>query len=328
MELDLVWLVAVCTSLHIAKSSRRTYDGHQRIYITFCDAFGINPLAITEDELCRCCCHFALGHSVNSLPSYMAAVNNLYLESGIPDGLPRGAKFVRFCKGIHRMFGSADEVVQTRALGLEELGQLLRAVNLSSREQVAFGAQMVVAFFLALRTEDHTNGRLRWGDIYPQADGSIEFLLAPGKSVRRYRRTAIAARAGIFSAITWLGRLAALTPAAARAPDQPVFSTWRPATQTAQGAFVPLSRSAFIARFKASVSAVLKIDPILYAGYSLRRGGVTEMLLSGVPVPMVKRHVGWAPGSEAVNAYYDHHGRLQMRVPTAQMGHRGPGGRI
>ena len=49
---------------------------------------------------------------------------------------------------------------------------------------------------------------------------------------------------------------------------------------------------------------------------------MTEMLLSGVPVPMVKRHVGWAPGSHAVNAYYDHHGRPQMRLPTALMGTR------
>ena len=323
MELDLVWLVSMCMSLHIAASSRKTYEGHQRIYIAFCEAFDINPLAITEEELCRCCCHFALGHSVKSLPSYMAAVNNLYIESGIQEELPRGVKFIKFCKGIQRMFGSADEVVRTRALGLEELKAILEEVNVTCREQVTFAAQIVVAFFLALRTEDHTDGKLLWGDIYPQADGSVEFLLAPGKSVRRYRRTAIAAREGVLSAIGWLGRLAELTPAAARAPHMPVFSTWRPATRTAQGAFVPLSRSAFIYRFKESVRAVLKVDPVLYAGYSLRRGGVTEMLLSGVPVAMVKRHVGWAPGSEAVNAYYDHHGRLQMRLPTARMGHRG-----
>ena len=68
---------------------------------------------------------------------------------------------------------------------------------------------------------------------------------------------------------------------------------------------------------------MLKIDPVLIAGYSLRRGGVTEMLMSGVPVPIVKRHVGWAPGSEAVDTYYDHHGRHQMRLPAARMGQRG-----
>jgi hypothetical protein len=323
MELDLIWLVAMCTTLHIASSSRRTYEGHQRIYMVFCDAFGINPLAITEAELCRCCLHFALGHSVTSLPSYMAAVANLYIENGIEGGLPRRTKYIQFCKGINRMFSSADEVVRTRALGMEELVAILQAINRSSREQVAFAAQIVVAFFLCLRTEDHVDGKLLWGDVYPQEDGSVEFLLAPGKSVRRYRRTAIAARPGVLSAIDWLSRLAELTPAAARAADQPIFSTFRAATHTATAAYVPLSRSAFIFRFKESVRAVLKIDPVLYAGYSLRRGGVTEMLMSGVPVPMVKRHLGWAPGSEAVDAYYDHHGRHQMRLPTARMGQRG-----
>ena len=47
-----------------------------------------------------------------------------------------------------------------------------------------------------------------------------------------------------------------------------------------------------------------------------------EMLMAGVPVPMIKRHVGWAPGSEAVNGYYDHAGRFQMLMPTAAMGSR------
>ena len=128
----------------------------------------------------------------------------------------------------------------------------------------------------------------------------------------------------MLSALSWLRLLAALTPAAARAPDQPIFSTFKAATATSQARFEPLSRSLdlFIFRFKETVRAVLKVDPVLYAGYSLRRGVVTEMLLSGVPVPMVKRHVGWAPGSQAVNAYYDHYGRPQMRLPTARMGAR------
>ena len=47
------------------------------------------------------------------------------------------------------------------------------------------------------------------------------------------------------------------------------------------------------------------------------------MLLSGVPLPMIKRHVGWAPGSDAICGYYDHAGRLQKLMPTASMDLRG-----
>ena len=195
---------------------------------------------------------------------------------------------------------------------------MVEAVNGAVRSEVSFAAQLLVAFFLALRTEDHTDGRLRWGDIYPQLDGSVEFLLPPGKSVRRFRRVAISGRDGSLDALAWLRKLAAVTPAWARAPHMPVFAVVDEAARKVR----PLSRSEFIAQFKAAVRTVLKRSAVLYAGYSLRRGGVTEMLLAGVPVPMIKRHVGWAPTSEAICGYYDHAGRLQMRLPTARMGAR------
>jgi hypothetical protein len=175
---------------------------------------------------------------------------------------------------------------------------------------------------LALRTEDHTDGRLRWGDVYPQLDGSVEFLLPPGKSVRRFRRVAIAARSGVLSAVGWLARLAEFLPASAKTHTSPVFVD----VNVVWGArkFVPRSRSVFIARSKQAVNEVLGFSPALYAGYSLRRGGVTEMLSSDVPLPIIKRHVGWSPTSDALMSYYDHHGRLQMRIPTQTMGRRAP----
>ena len=154
----------------------------------------------------------------------------------------------------------------------------------------------------------------------------MEFLLPPGKSVRRYRRVAISARKGQFDALTWLRELAAATPEWARAAHMPVFATFTPGQGGGHvgraGSMLPVSRSMFIRRFKLSVETVLKCSAVLYAGYSLRRGGVTEMLMAGVPVPMIKRHVGWAPGSDAICGYYDHAGRFQMRMPTAAMGTR------
>jgi hypothetical protein len=80
--------------------------------------------------------------------------------------------------------------------------------------------------------------------------------------------------------------------------------------------FLPLSRHVFIKRFKDAVRTVLGFDPHLYAGYSLRRGGVTALLSAGVPPTVIKRHVGWAPLSDAINAYYDHSGIAQMLIPT------------
>ena len=307
--------------MHIATGSRRSYSGLQKIFLDFCGAFEIEPLAITEDELCCAAAHYVLSHTVTTLGSYMSAVANLYLESGAQDDLPRGRKYMQFVQGVKRLLGAADEVVRTRALSLEQLGTILGALDQSDRAHVSFGAELSVAFFLALRTEDHTGGRLRWGDVYPQADGSVEFLIPPGKSVRRYRRVAIGRRGGVLDSLTWLKRLAALSTPSEREFNQPVFITVE--TSAAGGRRSrTTTRSAFIASFKSAVRNVLGFDPVLYAGYSLRRGGVTEMLLAGVPLPIIKQHVGWAPGSSAIDSYYDHHGRLQMRMPTERMGRR------
>jgi hypothetical protein len=104
-------------------------------------------------------------------------------------------------------------------------------------------------------------------------------------------------------------------PEAYRGKNDPVFVSFMPA-----GRIVIKSRSVFVAEFKLKVAAVLGCNPALYAGYSLRRGGVTEMLSAGVPLAIINAHVGWAPGSTAHRTYYDHTGRLQMRIATAAMG--------
>ena len=308
----------LCRSLHITGSSRKGYHGLQRQFIDFCQEFDLDPLTVSEDELCKAAAYFTLGHTVNSVDGYMSALQDMYTTAGVGP-LPRGPKFKLFKRGLMRLFCAADEVIRTRALGIEELVLILKSLDLNDIDDVSFGAEMCVAFLLCLRTEDHTDGRLRWGDVYMQVDGSVEFSLAPGKSVHRFRRVAIEAKEGVLSAAQWLQRLAALLPSSLVAPDRPVFVDVK---QTANGAvhFPPRSRSRFIARFKSKVESVRGFSPALYAGYSLRRGGVTELLSQGVPVPMVKRHVGWVATSDAVMTYYDHSGRAQMRMPTAAMG--------
>lgn len=59
----------------------------------------------------------------------------------------------------------------------------MRSLDVSDADSVRFGAQLLMAFFFALRTEDHVNGRLLWGDIYPAEDGSLDVWFPPGKSV-------------------------------------------------------------------------------------------------------------------------------------------------
>ena len=99
---------------------------------------------------------------------------------------------------LKRLLGPADQVVRMRALQMFELELILGWLDQCCHEHVSFGAELLLTFLLALRTEDHTDG-------YPQSDGSVEILLPPGKSVRHFRRVAAAAQGGLLSVSHWLG---------------------------------------------------------------------------------------------------------------------------
>ena len=312
LEDDLRWMVKLCRRLHIASSSRVTYANSQNRYLEFCEAFGVSALEPTEDDLCMAAVYYAMGHTVTSVKSYMSAVQNLFDMQGAGP-LPRGPGYILATRGLRRLLGPADCVEHTRAVSVAEMLCILLSLDVRVPVEVCFGAQCAVAFSLALRTEDHTAGRLRWGDVYPQRDGSVEFLLPPGKSVRAYRHVAAVARADRLDVLFWLRKLARFVPEENRGDASPVFVSF--ARVRGVQRFWPVTRGAFTARFKTAVSTCLGLNPAFYSGYSLRRGGVTAMLASA-PLPAVKRHAGWAPGSNAVFTYFDHRSAGAMRLAT------------
>ena len=302
--------------LHLAPSSRNTYRKHQIIFLHFCKAFGLEPLAISEDELLRAMAHFVCGHTSGNVDSYASAIQSLWTEAG-QGPLPRGQVFKLGMRGLKRIFESADEVVRMQALSLDNVAAMLRQLTFDSAEDVSFGAQLLVGFFLALRPEDYTDGRLRWGDFAIEVDGSVQFYLPPGKSSTTWRRVAVAKRTGVLNLAAWLTRLASFFPRSSRASTNPVFVSF-----VRLGQAVPLSalsRAAFIARLKTSASSVTGEPKHCFAAYSLRRGAVTAMLMALVPMPIIKAHAGWTPDSQAIHLYYDHHGHEQQRMPTAAL---------
>ena len=257
-----------------------------------------------------------MGHTSGTLDSYASAIANLYLEAGAGE-LPRGQIFKLGVRGLKRIFESSDAPVQMLGLTLDDVADMLLPLDFKVAEDVSFGAQLLVGFFLALRPEDYTDGRLRWGDLGIEGDRSVQFYLPPGKSSSTWRRVAVAARTGLLNLAAWLTQLASFFPNSAKSPTCPVFVSF---TRTGQA--VPLhalSRAKFIARLKKAASAVTGEPQHRFAAYSLRRGAVTAMLMARVPMPIIKAHAGWTPNSQAIHLYYDHHGREQQRMPTADL---------
>jgi hypothetical protein len=261
--------------------------------------------------------HFTLGHTVTSVPSYLSAIQH-YWTAADAGPLPKGPAFKLFHRGLKRVFGTSDEVVRTTAISVEDLSTICSKLDMRDPNQVSFGCEIITAFFLALRTEDHVDGKLRNGDIFPHKDGSVAIVLAPGKSTHVFRHVVVAKRTDGLDLLTWLKALAAFKPHWARAFDRPVFVTF---AKTAGGAqrCVHVSRAQFTARFKVAVRDSLGMNPAMHSGYSLRRGGVTAMIMAGTPAAIIKRHVGWSPGSEAIFLYYDHSGHANKLRPTKDL---------
>lgn len=311
------WLEKFLKTLHISSSTKKTYGSSHKIFLQFCEDFEVDPLTISEQDLGMAVIHYVMGHSVNGAPSYVSGIQNLF-DSHDQGPLPRGPGFLLLMKGLNRILTAPDKAVKARALSLHDVMALVVAADEQSKTDVVFCAQVIVAFFLALRTEDHTGGRLLWGDVFMQEDGSVDFLIPPGKSVKVSRHVSIAARADCLDAALWLNRLFRLLPPRYRSPVSPVFVQFQ-ATNLGGFRCCALTRKAFVDILKTKVSAILGCEPVLFSGYSLRRGGATAMVTSQVPLPAVNSHVGWAPTSRAVFGYFDPCSGRQRQLPTAML---------
>jgi len=310
-------MVKLCKFLDLSAGSQSKYSQQQEAFLEFCSCFGFDPFNLTEEELSMAAVHYAMGHTVHSVPGFMSAIQKLYdLSSNGP--LPRGPVFHMALKGLRRLLLPADEVVRSRALELHDLLRLVCSLDITDPDEVCFGAEAVLAFFLCLRTEDHTGGRLCWGDVQYMTDNSVVFILPPGKVVRTFRKVAVSPRGDVLDVRLWLQRLEGFLPADRRTSSSPVFVSFA-RTQAGSRGYWPVTAGGFVRRLKSKVLSVLGYDPTLFAGYSLRRGGVTALVTALVPLPAIKRHVGWTPDSTAVFTYYDHHGHTQLLMPTAML---------
>lgn len=296
------WLVKLCRTLHVAASSKGVYGQHQRLYLKFCESFGLDPLDVTEEDLCAAVCHFALGHTVGSVDSYLSALQNLFDAEGLGP-LPRGPALRLTIRGLKRLFGPADVVVRARALTMDDLRRLVAAADPTDPDDVCFVAMLLTAFFLCLRTSEYTNGALRWGDVYPREDGGVSFWMPPVKRSAARLVTA-AARADELDVLSWLKKLAGFVPLSHRRDHCPVFVSFA-ATRAGGRGYWAASRSSFIIKLKSAVRRTLGVSPVLFSGYSLRRGGVSALISAGVPLPVLNSHVGWAAGSAMQFTYFD-----------------------
>jgi hypothetical protein len=79
-------------------------------------------------------------------------------------------------------------------MSVEDLVTMCSKLDMTDPNQVSFGCESITPSFLALRTEDHVDGKLRNGNMFPHKDGLVAIILAPGKSTHIYRHLVLAKR--------------------------------------------------------------------------------------------------------------------------------------
>ena len=135
-------MTGVARRMHIARSSRSTYESQHNVFLEWCEAFGVDPLAITAEQLSECIVHFAMGHTVNSVGSYLSALQNFYDCHGAGK-LPKSAEFYMVVKGLKRMLGAADVVVRAKAVSLELVSRVVTSLDPCVPDDCCFAAELI-----------------------------------------------------------------------------------------------------------------------------------------------------------------------------------------
>lgn len=204
--------------------------------------------------------------------------------------------------------------MRTRVITVEDLKRIVSALDPNIAADCSLATQFIIAFFLVLRTEDHTNGKMLWKNIKVQQEGSIEFLLRLGKSNRSFRVVAMAARTNCLDLLSW------------PLDGQPTTHVHDAESLCVCDTLSLTNRGGGARHFRISIRGALqdprqvrpwRADPTLYAGYSLHRGGVTAILSALKPVPAIVRHVSWTESLNTINKYWCDLGYDTQRLATA-----------
>lgn len=100
----------------LAPSSQRTYGSAQNRYLRFCSTLSLQPLPVSEHQLCQFAAHPAdenISHS--TIKSYLSAVRHLQIASDLPDpSIASMPKLEGVMKGIKSLQSKSHTNIRTR----------------------------------------------------------------------------------------------------------------------------------------------------------------------------------------------------------------------
>ena len=116
-----------------------------------CASLDLDPFQpITEDQLVMMCWLFCYSCVVQSLPTFLSAIEDFCRRHSLP-ALPIGTGFKEALKGLRNIFEQVD--IEAPAVGLTERNLLVlrERLDFSDRQEVRFWCQVLLGFQGLLR---------------------------------------------------------------------------------------------------------------------------------------------------------------------------------
>jgi hypothetical protein len=289
-------LVAIFSGLALRLNSRKAYSNSQKIFLRFCSALGIDPLApLTEHQLCQGVVSFTVTHKITTLPSYVSALAN-WAASHSLGPLPRSTLYDRVCRGLRNFYGEHDAPKPKVAISLSDLCRLRSLIDLDSFDGSRDWCMYLFAFFGLLRLREFCSPSLTFADVKPTSYGveiTVQFskkTLVPVQVVLVRRDDELCPLAAYQQYVRHIdNRL--------RIPLTPFFRlTADRTTVHSDTKFVPSLRRLLSTIYPDTL-------PTEYASHSFRRGGTTAMFMANVSETVIAAHGRWK--SLAYRRYFD-----------------------
>lgn len=298
-------------------NTRRAYDSHYRQFLELAQVLGYSHSVVkpmTEYEWAALLIAYARNHKMTSLGSFMtgvaASVNDLHLPL-----LPSTSLIDRTLQGL-KQFYSGDPVKRAIAITLKDIFQIRTQLDLSSYDDCRDYLAYLLAFFGTMRISEYTgNSSLLWKHVrlHTTSTGAMAIVLtlpfSKTSSVPEEITIIEQTHNRSICPITTFIQFQSLS--GHRLPDSPLFTK-------SISSFEGISPNTFISNFRKRLQ---RIDGRLtegYSGHSFRRGGLTALILAGVPEIQAQRHGRWS--SDAYKQYLDGINIEAIRLaPTAAL---------
>jgi hypothetical protein len=284
-----------------SESTKASYRSHRNAYLRFCLFFDLVPVPATQLTLRTYVAFLARSIKSSGINGYLNIVRIMHLEAGMENPLVANYELNMIKRGVARQLGTP--AVQMLPLEVSMLRKMFSFYDMSESVNLCFGAALLVGFFGMLRKSSLL---LKFANSPPESGlcrSDVEnltidhFVLVVRKSKtnqfgRRVHRVPFVSctETSLFPVNALLSHLvASKLPSSAN-----LFS------YVEVGRTIILNHADFVRKLRLGLSAI-GLNPSLFSGHSMRRGGCTMGFEAGLSVVDLKLRGDWQ--SDAVERY-------------------------